>query len=147
LKLYQESYVTFLSIIDPLLAMPLSNMPQETLYSEFDMAFKVDNPGNPATIILYFTQSAPVGYIWFAQDTYGNWLPFDSNALFNDSRDQLSITLFDGEDGDSDGLADGVVMLKGILAIPDEIPPADNNPPASGDSGGSGGCFITIAGK
>jgi hypothetical protein len=83
-------------------------------------------------------RTAPAGYSWYKYSTDDGWIDFSSNAFFNATRDQITLTLTDGGAGDDDGVANGVIIDPSGLG---SAPPASSGGGStdSGDEGGGGG--------
>jgi hypothetical protein len=112
----------------------VQNRPSDLIYGLIDMQIKVAKPGDTGTVKLYLPEPAPIEYRWFKWDKKNGWMDYDANAVFNDARDQVTLTFVDGGVGDDDKVADTIISDPGGLGIP----PVDN----SSNGGGGSGCFI-----
>ncbi|MBW1754383.1 MAG: hypothetical protein JRJ46_15165, partial [Deltaproteobacteria bacterium] len=72
---------------------------------------------------------------WFKYNETGGWYDFSNYAVFNADRDQVTLTLVDGDpDTDDDGVANGVIK-----------DPSGLGTAGTAGGGGGGGCFIATA--
>ncbi|OQX27669.1 MAG: hypothetical protein BWK80_04165 [Desulfobacteraceae bacterium IS3] len=111
--------------------------PNSLLYGLIEIHIKVADKGGNAVAVVYLPTPAPNDCRWYQYDSANGWSDLGSSAVFNDRRDQITLTLTDGGTGDSDGLANG--FITGIYGL--------GSPPASAETSddGSGGCFIATA--
>ena len=109
-----------------------SDMPENCIYGLIDMQAKPDTAGGMVKVSVYLGSPAPSGYTWFKYGPNKGWYDFSKYAAFNDTRDQVMLTLTDGGAGDDDGAANGVIVDPSGLAVPSNT---------DGDSS-DGGCFI-----
>jgi hypothetical protein len=122
----------------------ISNKPAELAYGLLSFRLRVQNIGAAVTVIVYFSDPLPDTYKWYKYDLVKGWYIY-TDAVFSADRRTLTFTLTDGGDGDSDGLANGIVL--------DPVGAGSDGTsavfvPVSGSAGidGSGGvCFIAAA--
>ncbi len=102
---------------------------------------RVNNPGDEGSIRIYFSE--PVGPDWYKYDSVNGWSEFSGSVNFSSDRKSVLLSLVDGGEGDSDGVANGIIV--------DPSGPGGSgssgfsgSPSGSGSSGGSG-CFIATA--
>ncbi len=122
----------------------ISNKPGDMRYGLLSFRLRVQNAGAAVTVIVYFSDPLPDTYKWYKYDLVKGWYIY-TDAVFSADRRSLTFTLIDGGDGDSDGLANGVIM--------DPVGAGSDGSavvvvPTSGSAGisGSGGvCFIAAA--
>lgn len=76
------------------------------------LSFKlnVTNPGDTAYVKMYFSKAAPEDASWFFHDSVDGWSDYTQYATFSEDRKSASIQLKDGGHGDSDGVANGVIV-------------------------------------
>ncbi len=105
---------------------------------------RVNNHGDTAIVKIYFSES--VGTDWYKYDLINGWTEYSSdypnNVNFSSDRKSVLLTLVDGGAGDSDGVANGIII--------DPSGPGGSSPEGysalnSADGGGGGGCFIATA--
>jgi hypothetical protein len=109
-------------------------------YGLFDLLIKADAVGGTAKVTFYLEEPAGPNDKWFKyKNSTGTWEDCSAYASFNAARDQVTLTLVDGGDGD-DGAADGWIVDPSGLSSP-----ASTSTSSSGGGGGGGGCFIATA--
>jgi outer membrane protein assembly factor BamB/PKD repeat protein len=131
---------------DPEAISDSNNRPGNLIYGLMDIEIKVAKQGDPAYLTVHLPEPAPDGYRWFIWDEKNGWRDCGSYAIFNDARDQLTITLIDGGFGDADLTANGIIVDPSGLG---SEPPESGNTVNSSDGnsgGGGGGCFINSLG-
>ncbi|MCK4304505.1 MAG: PD40 domain-containing protein, partial [Candidatus Eisenbacteria sp.] len=132
--------LTSLSAVDPATIADTTDRPENLIYGLIDMQIKVAIAGDTATVTIYLPIAAPDGYKWYKYGPNKGWYDYSDNAVFNDARDQVTLTLIDGGIGDDDGIANGIIVDPSGLGSPPSTPPA----PSDG-GGGGGGCSIATA--
>ena len=135
-----------LQSINPLESPDIST-PGSMPYGLIDFKVNVQKPGDSAELIIYFSEPLPAsGIAWYKYDSVNNvWSDFSDNVTINPAKNALTLYLTDGGSGDSDGLANGIIIdPSGLVVIEDSPDDEESAPPAAGASGGGGGggCFI-----
>jgi hypothetical protein len=98
-------------------------MPENLIYGLIDLEVKVASAGGTATVTIYLPNPAPDDYKWFKYDPDKGWYDYSANAVFNEARDQVTLTLVDGGTDDADGTANGtIVVSSGICTVPAKPP-------------------------
>ena len=103
---------------------------------------------------VYLPEAAPEDYHWYKYNAdTGVWTNYseetgengEKGAVFNETRDQVTITLIDGGMGDDDGIANGIIVdPSGLAAVSSGL--AATGAIGSNDFGVSGGgCFVTLS--
>ncbi len=116
-----------------------TDKPEKMIYGLVDLEIKVTNPGGTAKVIFYLPESAPDQHKWYKYSSNCGWYDISNNASFNSTRDQITLTLYDGTTGDDDGVSNG--MIKGPSGLGGTSSSVTDND--SDDSGETNGCFIT----
>jgi hypothetical protein len=81
----------------------------------------VSRPGDGTTVKLYFSQTASRFSKWYKYDAIADkWYDFSAYARFAKDRRSVTLTLKDGGPGDSDGVANGVIVDPAGIAEPDD---------------------------
>lgn len=104
------------------------------------VAFKLRTKhlGDIAHITVYFSQAAPTGAKWYWYNSVDGWQDYSAHARFDADRKSVMLELKDGDYGDADGVANGIIV--------DPSGFGSSSSSSSAASGSSGGCFIaTIA--
>jgi hypothetical protein len=96
--------------VDPATVPDTTNRPENLIYGLIGMQVKVAAPGDTANVTIYLPNPAPDGYKWFKYGPNKGWYDYSDNATFNALRDQVTLTLTDGGDGDDDGVDNGVIF-------------------------------------
>jgi hypothetical protein len=115
-----------------------SDKPENLPYDLFDLLIKTDAVGGTAKVTFYLESKAGNGDKWSKYKTStGVWEDCSAYAVFNAARDEVTLTLVDGGDGD-DGPADGWIVDPSGLS-------SSSSTSTSPGGGGGGGCFIATA--
>jgi hypothetical protein len=118
--------------------------PGDIRFGLLSFRLRIQNTGTAATVVVYFSAPLPDSYKWYKYDLVKGWHIY-ADAVFSADRRSLTFTLTDGGDGDTDGLANGIIVdpagaggdVTGAVAAPVS---------GSAGIGGSGGvCFIAAA--
>ena len=85
---------------------------------------------------VYYSEDISEANQYYLYDTVNGWQDYTQYTTFNQDGRSVTVELQDGGHGDSDGVANGVIVDPGGVAGA-----------ASGglDAGGGGGCFIATA--
>jgi hypothetical protein len=134
-----ESDLVSITAVDPAYIPDSEDKPDNLPYGLFDLLIKTDAVGGTAKVTFYLESKAGVNDKWSKyKDSTGVWEDCSAYSSCNDARDQFTITLVDGGDGD-DGPADGwIVDPSGLSSSP-------STTSSGGGGGGGGGCFIDTA--
>ena len=122
--------------VDPSTITNTTNKPENLIYGLINMEIKTDTVGGTVKLTLYLPTPAPDGYKWFKYGQNKGWYDYSNHAVFNVTRDQVTLTLVDGGAGDDDSVANSVIIDPSGLG-------AASSPPTP--SGAGGGCFIATA--
>jgi hypothetical protein len=127
-----------LEIIDPDTISDNTNRPADLIFGLFAYRLRVQNPGDTAKVRVYFSGEIFSSDVFYKYDTVNGWYDYSAHTTFNDDGQSVTLEVKDGGYGDSDGLANGVIVDPGGIA--------------SGESTFSTnvgtnimGCFITTA--
>jgi hypothetical protein len=97
-----------------------TGQPKSLPFGLIDFKLAVAKPGDRAAVTLYFSKATPSGAKWYMLDTVsGRWTDFSAYANFAGDGRSIVLTLTDGGVGDSDGVANGVIVDPGGVAVPD----------------------------
>lgn len=126
---------------DPNTLPDTADKPTDLIYGLIDMQIKVSQPGQAAAVAIHLSSPAPSGYTWCKYNATNAWSDLGAIAVFNDTRDQVTLTLTDGGLGDDDDGANGIIVDPSGLGL---IPGGNGG----GGTGGGGACFIsTLTGR
>ena len=147
--------ITYMAPMDPSsLSGASSGAPQDLSLGLLDIEAKPAAVGGTVTITLQLPEPAPQGYSWYKFNrTTNTWLDYaaesdgtHTGAVFNATRDQVTLTLVDGGIGDDDGIADGLILDPSGLGAAASISGAPSNTGNAGSNdfglSSGGGCFI-----
>ena len=140
-----------LETVDPATIPSTNGMPRDFPMGLIDFQMKTDMIGGTVTMTVYLPEAAPEDYHWYKYNAdTGIWTNYSEEigengeigAVFNETRDQITITLVDGGMGDDDGIANGIIVdPSGLAAISPRL--ASTGAIGSNNFGASsGGCFI-----
>jgi len=137
--------VDFFQTIDPDDISDTAGKPSDLDFGLIQFKISVNHIGDAAQVKIYFSQ--PVGTTWYKYDLSNGWTDYSrdypSNVEFSSDRRSLLLRLVDGGAGDSDGVANGVIVdPSGPGGIEETV---FSNSIASSASSGGGGCFIATA--
>jgi hypothetical protein len=123
-----------MELIDPETISDDVNRPADLIFGLICYRLRVNHPGDIATLRIYFSGEIFASDTFFKYDTINGWYDYSEHTTYNDDGQSVTIELKDGGYGDSDGLANGVIVDPGGIAT-------------SGVSTSSGimGCFIATA--
>ena len=128
-----------ITAVDPTTIPDSSDKPDNLPYCLFDLLIKADAVGGTAKVTFYLEGQAGKDDKWFKYKTStGIWEDCSAYAVFNAARDQVTLALVDGGDGD-DGPADGWIV------DPSGLSSSASTTSSGGGGGGGGGCFIDTA--
>jgi hypothetical protein len=124
-----------LEVIDPDTISDTFNRPSDLIFGLFAYRLRVRNPGDIATIRVYFSGDIFESDVFYKYDTINGWYDYSEHTTFNDDGQSITLEVKDGGYGDSDGLANGVVVDPGgIASVGDSYSNLGSN---------AVGCFIT----
>jgi len=127
-----------LEVIDPDTISDTVNRPADLIFGLFAYRLRVSNPGDIATIRIYFSGDIFESDVFYKYDTINGWYDYSEHTTFNDDGQSVTLEVKDGGFGDSDGLANGIIVDPGGIASVGD---------SSYSSLGSNivGCFIATA--
>ena len=124
-----------MGVIDPKTIADKNNRPYDLLFGLFSYRLKVNEPGAEATVKIYFSGEIFSSDVFFKYDTINGWHDYSYHTIYNDDGQSLTVRLKDGGYGDSDGLANGIIVDPGGIA----------NEISSSNDSSVVGCFIATA--
>ncbi|MGA1840146.1 MAG: choice-of-anchor U domain-containing protein [bacterium] len=132
-----------LDTIDP---SSLSNDPDKPgglSFGLFSYRLWVEEAGATASVRIYFSEDISGATHFYKFDTIDGWQDYTENVIFNDDGRSITITIEDGGFGDSDGIANGVIVDPGGLVTLE----SSSSGARMFDDGAasSGGCFISVS--
>lgn len=76
----------------------------------FSFRLTVVKAGDIANVTIYFSEEAPDDAKWYFHDSINGWVDYSEHTTFSADRKSVSIELKDGGYGDSDGVANGIIV-------------------------------------
>lgn len=84
--------------------------PDDMTLGLFSCRMTVASAGDTAEVTFYLSTPAPAGARWYFHDSISGWTDFSDYAVFSADRRSVTVTLQDGGPGDSDGVANGIIV-------------------------------------
>jgi hypothetical protein len=111
------------------------NKPKKFLYGLIAYRLEVPQQGGTVQVKVYYEEDISGATRYYLYDTVNGWQDYTQYTTFNPDGHSVTVELQDGGHGDSDGVANGIIVDPGGVAGA-----------ATGglDSGAGGGCFIAI---
>jgi hypothetical protein len=141
------SEIESLDVIDPETIIDTSNKPEDLIFGLFSYRLRVNQPGDRASLRIYFSGGIVSSDIFYKYDTINGWYDYSEHTTFNDDGESVNLDLIDGGYGDADRVANGIILDPGGI-VSEGSSYADTETDTSvsvGASGGGGGCFIATA--
>jgi hypothetical protein len=133
-----------LDTIHPATILDRLNRPSNFIYGLWSYRLRVNAPGSTVTATLYFSSDISNAQGYYVYDTLNGWQDYTEHATFNTDGRSVTLELQDGGYGDSDGIANGIIVDPGGVVASASSDSATAS--SSGGSGGGGGaCFIATA--
>ena len=126
-----------LEVIDPDTISDTINRPSDLIFGLISYRLRVTTPGDTARVRIYFSGDIFSSDVFYKYDTINGWYDYSEHTTFNDDGQSITLEVKDGGYGDSDGLANGIIVDPGGIATIED----------SYSSFGSNimGCFIATA--
>jgi len=127
-----------LEVIDPDTISDTVNRPADLIFGLFAYRLRVRTSGDIATIRIYFSGDIFASDVFYKYDTINGWYDYSEHTTFNDDGQSITLEVKDGGFGDSDGLANGIIVDPGGIA-------SVGSSSYSSSGSNSVGCFIATA--
>jgi len=133
-----------LDAIDPANIPYSPERPADIIYGLFSYRLILKYPGDVARVRVYFSAGIYSTDNFYKYDTLNGWYNYTQYTTFNDDGQSFILELTDGGNGDSDGVANGIITDPGGIS-------SGTSSSSSGDfgagagGGGGGGCFLATA--
>ena len=136
-----------LETIDPSTILDKKNKPKNFMYGLYSYRLKVNQPGASATVRIYYSTAISGAKSYYLYDTINGWQDYKEHVAFDKSGRSVTVELQDGGYGDSDGVANGIIVDPGGVVAADSSESAPDPLQTSSGGGGSAGagCFIATA--
>jgi chitinase len=137
------SEIETLELIDPETISDTVNRPADLIFGLFSYRLRVNQPGDTAILKIYFSGEIFSSDTIFKYDTINGWHDYSEHTTFNNDGQSVTLEVKDGGYGDSDGVANGVIVDPGGIAA---AASGESSYTVTGSSSGGGsGCFIATA--
>jgi PKD repeat protein len=130
--------IVMLEPIHPSEILDKKNKPKKFLYGLAAYRLQVPQQGGTVQVTVYYAEDISGANRYFLYDRVNGWQDYTQYTTFNPDGRSLTVELKDGGHGDSDGVANGIIVDPG--GVTDGVIAA-----SAGDSGAGGGCFIATA--
>jgi hypothetical protein len=137
------SEIEALEVIDPETIPDTANRPDDLIFGLISYRLRMNQPGAIASLKIYFSGGIFGSDTFFKYDTINGWYDYSEHTVFNNDGQSVTLELEDGGYGDSDGIANGVIVDPGGIASEESTYSGDVT--SSSESGSSSGCFIATA--
>jgi hypothetical protein len=134
------SEIEALEVIDPATISDPANRPADLIFGLFSFRLRMNQPGATATVRIYFSAGVLEDDTFYKYDTINGWYDYADHTTFNDDGQSVTLELQDGGYGDSDGVANGIIVDPGGIASWGAIAAVSIS-----DTGAVSGCFIATA--
>jgi hypothetical protein len=103
------------------------------------LAYKLilNEPGQRALVTIQLSDAAPDGSTWFKYDSVNGWEDHSDHTVFSANGQFVTVEIKDGDYGDADGIANGIILDPAGLSTAAVSSPT--TPPTTGVDGGGGG--------
>ncbi len=139
--------------VDPATLPAVPNQPENMIIGLVDLQINTATLGGTAQVTIYLTTPAPLEYKWYKFNPFTNtWTDYSNTmvngvngAVFNSTRDQVTLTLVDGGPGDDGGLQDRKILDPSGLGTATTSSGSSSPSSAAGSNNfgsSSSGCFI-----
>ncbi|MEA1948906.1 MAG: CFI-box-CTERM domain-containing protein [Thermodesulfobacteriota bacterium] len=145
IKVQVNSTIQKAQAVNPASIPDNEGKPEEMPFGLVSFKVGVENAGDTTDITIYITEAAGENFTWYKYDVQNGWRDYGEHAeitVLNGGKTEITLVLQDGGIGDSDGVANGVIVDPGGLgALSSEYIPQSGK----AGVGGGGGCFIATA--
>jgi len=129
--------IEVLEPIHPSEILDKKNKPKNFLYGLAAYRLRLNQVGGTVNVKVYYSEDISGAKGFYLYDTVNGWQDYTQYTTFNPDGRSVTVELKDGGQGDSDGVANGVIVDPGGVV----------GAASTGglDSGAGGGCFIATA--
>jgi hypothetical protein len=129
--------IEMLEPIHPADIFDKTNKPETFLFGLASYRLRLNQVGATVQVRIYYSEEISEATRYYLYETVKGWQDYTQYTTFNEDGRSVTVELEDGGHGDSDGVANGVIVDPGGVA----------GAASTGglDSGGGGGCFVATA--
>jgi hypothetical protein len=128
--------IVVLEPIHPSEILDKKNKPKKFLFGLAAYRLKVNQVGATIQVKIYYSEDISGATRYYLYDTVNGWQNYTQYVTLNPDGRSVTVELKDGGHGDSDGVANGVIVDPGGVVDAATV---------GADSGAGGGCFIATA--
>jgi PKD repeat protein len=128
--------IVVLEPIHPSEILDKKNKPKKFLFGLAAYRLRVNQVGATTQVKVYYSEDISGSSKYYLYDTVHGWQDYTQYVTFNPDGRSVTVELRDGGHGDSDGVANGVIVDPGGVV---------GTATTGGASGAAGGCFIATA--
>ena len=129
--------IDLLEPIHPSEILDKKNKPKDFLFGLTAYRLKVNQVGATTKVKVYYAEDISGATGYYIYDTVNGWQDYTQYVTFNPDGRSVTVELQDGGHGDSDGVANGVIVDPGGIA--------DFTGTVGPDPGVGGSCFVATA--
>ena len=107
------SSIECLTAVDPETISDTTNKPDSLPLGLVTFNVHVDSPGDTAEVTVYLSAAAASGAGWYKYDSINGWQDYSAHAAYSTDRRSVTLALKDGDYGDADGTANGIIVDPG----------------------------------
>ncbi len=126
--------IELLEPIHPSEILDKKNKPKNFLFGLAAYRLRLNQVGDTVNVTVYYSEDISGANSFYLYDTVNGWRDYTQYVTFNPDGKSVTVELKDGGQGDSDGVANGVI-----------VDPSGVVESVAADSGAGGGCFIATA--
>jgi hypothetical protein len=134
------SEIESLEMIDPETIPDMENRPNDLIFGLISFRIRVVQPGDTISVKINLSGDIFESDIYYKYDRINGWLDYSDHTTIADDGKSVILELKDGGFGDSDGIANGIIVDPGGISSSGYF---DTGISSSGSGGG--GCFIATA--
>jgi len=108
--------IEWLQVLDPDTILDNRNRPKDLASGLICYRLRLAQPGDTATVKIYFSRDMSDAEAYYKYDTIKGWRDYSEHTTFNEDGRSVTLELEDGGFGDSDGVANGIIVDPGALA-------------------------------
>jgi hypothetical protein len=114
-----EPAATAIDAIDSIDPEDISEIarPSEMPLGLFAIRLSVASAGQRIEVVVYFSEAAPPWHTWLMYDPLQGWVDYSEHARFSADRKSVTLELKDGDYGDADGVANGIIVDPGGFGL------------------------------
>jgi hypothetical protein len=122
--------------INPATILNKRNKPETFLFGLASYRLRVNQFGATALVRVYYSGDILEANQYYLYNTVDGWHDYTQHTIFNEDGRSVTVELKDGGHGDSDGVANGIIVDPGGVV---------GAATTGGAESGGGGCFIATA--